>query len=157
MKTVAERFWSKVNKGGPNGCWLWTGATTPRGYGKIFVEGALQYAHRYSYELATGEKPGGLVVCHRCDTPGCVNPAHLFVGSHADNSADMARKGRVRSGARHHSTKLTDAQVADIRRRAEAGELQKDLAAEFGVSKQHLSDICLGQKRSPAAEQERVA
>jgi hypothetical protein len=96
-KTLEERFWAKVHK--TDGCWLWTGGHS-HGYGNLArtkQEGPI-LAHRYSYELAYGSFPAELHVLHTCDTPRCVRPDHLFLGTHQDNIADMARKGRRAQG-----------------------------------------------------------
>jgi hypothetical protein len=140
---VIAYFWSRVDKG--DGCWLWQGpARTAEGYGDVAIRNPRpdrsyafrELAHRVSWVLAFGQIPGGLSVLHRCDTPACVNPSHLFLGTRADNNRDKQVKGRAYrpAGAAHGEAKLTDAQVIEIRRRRAAGERGTDLAAEFGVS-----------------------
>lgn len=85
-----------VEKEPNTGCWLWTGATAGNGYGKLGLDGRTVYAHRTFYESVVGAIPAGLKVCHRCDTPSCVNPDHLFVATQAANLADARAKGRTR-------------------------------------------------------------
>jgi len=93
-----ERFWSRVAKG--DGCWEWTGARKPNGYGDLTIRPRRWSAHRFAYTVAVGPIPAGMVVCHTCDNPPCCNPAHLFLGTQADNMADMGRKGRRASSPR---------------------------------------------------------
>ena len=81
---------------GPGGCWPWTGARSGGGYGYLWWRGRSRQAHRLSFAAANGSIPAGAFILHRCDNPRCVNPAHLFAGSHADNMRDMFSKGRGR-------------------------------------------------------------
>lgn len=136
---AAPRFWAMVSPEPNTGCWLWTGALTDKGYGTLSVKNTTRHAHRYSYELNCGQIPDGLHVCHRCDTPCCVNPRHLFLGTHADNMRDMAVKGRNRKLSQR---KLTAAAVLELRAMYLSGGFsQSDLAARFGVDQSAVSLI----------------
>lgn len=97
---IAQRFWTKVDKRGPDDCWLWTGSEHGKGYGGFSYKGRSVPAQRISWLLEHGdEPPPHLFVCHKCDVPKCVNPAHLFLGTHDDNMKDMAQKNLARSNA----------------------------------------------------------
>lgn len=117
-------------------CWIWTGPTL-HGYGRLIVkrDGKRRHwrAHRLSFLTFTGIDPKGLMVCHRCDNPSCINPKHLFLGTAKDNAEDRERKGRGRpiSGERRSDAKLTAAAVKEIR----AGGSVADLAVKYGVSR----------------------
>lgn len=100
--SLEDRFWSKVDKSaGPQGCWVWTGSIATNGYGLFTVNDRTRRAHRVSFRLFHGyESP--LLVCHHCDNPPCVNPAHLFEGTKSDNGLDMSAKGRSPFQQRTH-------------------------------------------------------
>ena len=137
---IAERFWSWVDVGEPDQCWPSRGCLRgASGHVNFQANGKGNYAHRVAWELTHGPVPDGLHVLHHCDNPPCCNPAHLFLGTHADNMADMAAKGRYRvipqPGERNPQAKLTEPEVVTIRRRYAAGGIsQAALAREYGVS-----------------------
>ena len=169
-QSLEERFWAKVDKSaGPDACWLWTASVNQLGYGTISGagrDGRNGRAHRVAWELAKGLVPDGMQVCHRCDVRNCCNPAHLFLGTQADNNHDMVAKGRnarVRgdaNGSRLHpeTRPRGDAhakrQNPILRARAEAirgatGDVG-EIAAQFGVSRSFVYRIrrgeCWGRK-----------
>lgn len=143
---LKERFNAKW-KEAPNGCWEWTASVAGKGYGQFRIPGTRRnaYAHRLSYELNIGPIPDGMMVCHRCDNPKCVNPEHLFLGDATVNLTDMAEKGRHLYGERNTEVKLTEQQVHAIH---EIGSsmIQRDVAKMFGVGQMTISRILRGER-----------
>lgn len=122
-----------------NGCWLWDGVIEPKkGYGHASLNGERYWAHRLSYMHHRGAIPDGALVCHHCDVRHCINPEHLFLGTAADNTADMLNKKRHCFGERAHHAKLTEAAVRQIRVDKRPGW---KLAEVYGVSQTTISEV----------------
>jgi hypothetical protein len=131
-------------------CWIFTGKSkTSSGYGQIHVDGRHWQTHRLSWTLWNGPIPDGQCVLHRCDTPLCVNPVHLFLGTRADNNADRARKGRnapIR-GERNPRARVSDAQADEIRALYRQGQLsQREIAALYDIAQVTVSHIVRGKR-----------
>ena len=143
-ESTRKRFFAKVQVH-ENGCHMWTAGKFDTGYGAFQVGGRAKGAHRVAVELAYGAIPEGKLICHRCDTPGCVNVEHLFQGTPADNSSDMASKGRAARGVKNTNAKMTPAKVREIRALYKTGEFyQKDLALRYDVTQSIISKIIRG-------------
>lgn len=173
LERLPDTFWSRVTRG--DGCWIWGGTTMKGGYGSFWLRdglvpgappggeryrGRMHPATRVAWYLTHGRWPrDGYDMCHTCDNPPCVNPAHLWEGTEADNAADMVHKGRVcrvgaPQGERHPDHKLTDAQVREVLRRTRAGESQRAVAAHFGITQQTVSLYVRGVIRKAATAPE---
>lgn len=161
-RPLSDRFTEKVDRsGGPDACWPWTGSRKESGHGEVGSggrRGRILKAHRVAWELAYGPIPEGMKVCHKCDNPPCCNPTHLFLGTQADNMADMARKGRANRtsrllgdahplrinphlaarGERVGGARLTEADVCLI---LSSNESQRALARRFGVSRRTVAFV----------------
>ncbi len=152
-KSHIERFDASYMPEPMSGCWLWLGSEKgSNGYGSIKVDGKHIPAHRYSYQRFVGEIPVGMFVCHRCDNPSCVNPYHLFVGTHQDNTNDKVRKNRQAKGKKlsdaqrknrprgekNWNSKLNQEKVNQIR---SLNMPQRKIAKIFGVSQALISKI----------------
>lgn len=165
LELAAKKLWPRVHPEPNTGCWLWEGAFNNKGYGQVWnaEKRRLIYAHRLAYLSVRGEIGPGLVVCHRCDFPPCVNPDHLFCGTIQDNSRDMVRKkrhpklldpahlkrlqvagGRAIGGrnlfakGKHPTAKVTSEQVLAIRADARPDRI---IAKDYGISRPTVSAI----------------
>ena len=150
------RFAKYVNKKGDDDCWLWTGHTNGK-VGLFYSQGRGYQAHRFSYVIANGQIPAGLIIRHKCDTPLCTNPNHLELGSHKDNVQDMHSRGRanhqkpdykpwqhrhpelIKRGEDHHRSKLTDEQAKAARILYDQGMTQIQIGKIFNVSNSTIS------------------
>lgn len=148
---VADRFWSKVSRTSADACWLWIGHVEHDGYGRFRIGDRQCRAPRVAWELTNGPIAVGLLVCHRCDNRLCCNPAHLFLGTSADNTADMISKGRstkgrrktgdVVRGERHGRARLTAADVILLRDAARYGCSRASLSVMYGISRSAVDKI----------------
>lgn len=150
-ETLVVRFWSKVEKGGPDDCWIWRGArtravATPQysAYGQILFKGKMVGAHRVSYEMANGPIPTGLFVLHNCDNHFCVNPAHLRVGTAKENMQDCMERGRHKIGSQVTNAVLIESEVAKIRALRILGWKRPVLAKKFGCALGTIKSILQG-------------
>lgn len=136
LKPPIERFMNKIIVNEQTGCWEWTGYKLIQGYGHFRLNGKTIKAHRFAYEHFNNTKiPEGLVVCHTCDNPKCVNYKHLWLGTNQDNHIDCALKGR------QHLQKLSKEDVLEIKKRLADGDRQIDIAFDFGVGRTTISQI----------------
>jgi len=139
-----DRFWEKVNKDGPihpynpelGACWVWTSFRNRQGYGKFRFDSDMHLAHRVAWAMKHGSIPHGYFVCHHCDNPACVRESHLFIGTPAENVADMRAKGRAKDprGEQINSAKLTSLDVLNVRRQHAAGVSARALGRAYGVA-----------------------
>lgn len=137
---LPPRIRRRINTAGD--CWPWTGARNKDGYGRVGYNGKVEYAHRLVYLLTRGH-PGDLCVLHSCDNPPCVRPAHLFLGTHADNMRDAYRKGRIKIPG----TKLDHQRAALIREIHATGRYtQVAIARACGVTSRTISAIVCGKR-----------
>jgi hypothetical protein len=161
-KRIRDAFWRSVDKRGHDECWEWTGTRFGKGYGSMTI-GDVRGAHRLSYEIAHGKaSASGKQVCHKCDNPPCCNPAHLFLGTAADNARDKELKGRGNQvyGERHCRAKLTEDAAREI---AASTGTTASVAAAYGITPGKVSNIRNGRAWSratgicPPGRQSRVA
>lgn len=140
---IWSQFWARVERRGDDECWNYVGGLSKKGYGQGWfnLDRVYRTAHRASWAIHFGP-PGDLCVCHRCDNRRCVNPAHLFLGTNAENMADMAAKGRGQRGQTHVKARLTDDTVRAIR---VASGTTAEIARRFGVSHGTVRAVLTGR------------
>lgn len=146
-QTLEEAFWLNVSPGNPGECWEWQGQRSARGYGRFKHKNKIIFhSHRVSYELHTGPISDGLWVLHKCDNPPCVNPNHLFLGTHQDNMDDMIAKGRkaILQGESHPRAKLTNPDIIEIRSLDASGLSYPEIGKRYGVSGHQIGLIVRG-------------
>ncbi len=149
--TLQDRFEKFIMADPNSGCWLWTGSVLPPPalpYGRFQLSKRKSaQAHRVSFELYRGQIPPGLCVLHKCDVACCVNPSHFFLGTKADNNADKERKGRGNHAIsyRNSNTKLTEAQVLEIKQKLLNGSSTRQLAREYPVHRSSIMDLKAGR------------
>jgi hypothetical protein len=145
-RSLQERFENFYIPEPNTGCWLWMGATHPKGYGQMWdgISRAAK-AHHVAYRLHKGEIPPGLMVRHKCDVRCCVNPDHLEIGTALENVTDAVCRGRHQRGARHGAARLTEQQVLAIRADPRTGQ-HTAIAKDYGMSPQAIYGILTGRK-----------
>lgn len=146
-----DRFWAKVDKSAPSGCWVWLANRNNKGYGLFRPGGTAgkQLAHRLSFAETYGAIPPKRLVLHSCDNPRCVNPAHLRLGDHRENTKDMDARGRRVTNARRGETNpaslLSDAEVSDLRSKYVSGVPFSDLVETFSLPLASIKEYCWGK------------
>lgn len=141
---IDDSFWLRLVKDKKSGCWVWTGATTQFGYGKVGFNNNKYDCHRLAFESCVGPIPKVALVCHHCDNPRCCNPVHLYLGTPKSNMVDRSVRRRMR-------TKLSPESVVSIRQLSSGGLSPRRIAAVFGVTKQCIRSIIAGKTWSHVA------
>lgn len=158
-RSLEARFWRHANKGAASACWEWQGGLDSKGYGTLRNGDGQRrrlLAHRVSFAINNGELIAGLVICHSCDNPKCVNPAHLFQATQRENTLDAVAKGRLKPSNRNSGTSTLTANLVEILDALRNGERQVDIAARFDTSQTTVSYIKtahLGLSRKLSDEQ----
>ena len=135
---IADRIESRSEYVTESGCKIWMGTLDKKGYGTLTFNSKPQFAHRLSYKIAFGDIPDGLCVLHKCDTPSCINPNHLFLGTQSENMIDKVKKGRGACGSDFKRSSLTDDDIRAIR---EDIRLHRVIAKEYGITRSGVTQI----------------
>lgn len=149
MKSITTSTKDRFNRSytiKPSGCWEWDLYKVTKGYGQFWNGTKMQLAHRYSYELANGRIDLTKQICHKCDNPCCVNPSHLFEGTHQDNTDDKLNKGRQPRGVLCVQAKLSEKDVINILHAAKQGVRQNALAKQYRVGTSAIHGIIHNKK-----------
>ncbi len=148
LSDVEIRFWEKVEVAEPDECWLWLGTLNNKGYGQFYFEAKLWFAHRFVYQLHFGNIPEGLLICHNCDNPQCVNPNHLFLGTYKDNMADCVGKGRHSFGNSSGRPSILTMEQKEIIKELYTTKnyTQEEIAKSYGIQQMTVSRIIRGRR-----------
>ena len=138
------KFLERVEKSS-RGCWLWMGSKVHNGYGQLMFSGKMWRAHRLSWAFEFGAIPAGCQILHKCDNRDCVNPKHLYTGTHQDNMEDMTKRNRQAKGSRHGVSKLTENQALEIKASLLGGCKSKDIAHKYNLTPSTVSHIKTGR------------
>ena len=145
---LPQRFWSNVDRGSEDDCWLWKASKNKGGYGTVGVDGATRLAHRVAWELSNCKPiPKGKLALHHCDVPACVNPRHIYPSTHKDNADDTTERGRrnPRKGEANPASTLANWEVLEIVQRFNSGESAPSIAQDFGINRSVVNQIVKGK------------
>lgn len=142
-----ETIQSKTKLDPIKGCWIWQLKINRGGYGSVTYKNKTWTAHRLAWFLFNGPIPNGMMVCHKCDIRPCINPEHLFLGTHRDNMSDKLNKGRCCRGDNHGLVKISDFEIDYIKKLKDMGTMQKDIAKIFHVTPPTINRIIMGRRK----------
>ena len=145
QEILKDKLLSRTDTQHPSGCWIWNGPKNPKGYGQIGMRPGALLTHRISYHLFKGPIPEGMMICHSCDNPSCVNPNHLFAGTAKDNASDMVKKGRHNYGEKSPAALLSEDAVLSIRKRWASRLTITKLAKEYGLTVPAITSAIYGK------------
>ena len=136
--TLIDRLTKKCEPITETGCWIWTGNSEVAGYGRLTVDGKIMKAHRAMYIAIHGEVPKGKIICHKCDVPACINPAHLYAGTLTDNLNDAYARGQRN---KCENSSIPAEIIKQIRSLKHSGESDKNISMITGVSRSHVNKV----------------